>query len=160
MDLNISCSWCFTNGVELNGEIFKTVILIWSFTCGTEKLIEHKNFLQSTLFWWLDYVSWWHRSMLFFRCRKSVNHLHAKTLYQRLPFWTRTLYTKLYLEITRILNHLLATQHTLWMWVHWHLFWAFEEREKLMSFMSAYRCSYAYSIYSSRRCCLWCLLVF
>jgi hypothetical protein len=50
LDLNIQCSWCSTNGVELSGEILRTVILIWSITRGTEKLIEHKNFLQSALF--------------------------------------------------------------------------------------------------------------
>lgn len=48
--LNISGSWSSQNGVELNGEVYKIVIHIWFITCGTEKLIEHKNFLQSTLF--------------------------------------------------------------------------------------------------------------
>lgn len=50
LDHNICCSWCITYGVELNGEVYKIVILIWFITCGTEKLIEHKNFMQSTLF--------------------------------------------------------------------------------------------------------------
>lgn len=36
--------------VELKGEVFKIVILIWFIACGTEKLLEFKNFLQSTLF--------------------------------------------------------------------------------------------------------------
>jgi NADH:ubiquinone oxidoreductase subunit D len=39
----------FSIGVELNGEVYRIAIHIWSTTCGTEKLIEHKNFLQSTL---------------------------------------------------------------------------------------------------------------
>ena len=118
LDHNISSSWCFTNGVELNGEVYKIVILIWSSTCGTEKLIEHKNFLQATLFWCLDYVSWWHKSMLFVSSWKFVNDLSAKALYLISKYWTCTLYSCLFLEITRILNHLLAVQHMLWMLVH------------------------------------------
>lgn len=157
MDLNISCSWCFTYGVELNGEVFKIVIPIWFITWGTEKLIEHKNFLQSSLFWWLDYVSWWLKNMLFFSCRKFINDFCAKALYHISKYWKSTLYSCLFLEITRILNHLLAVQHMPWMWVLWHLFWAFEEREKLMNFMNVFRCSNAYCVYPSRGCGLWCL---
>ena len=140
MDHNTSGSWCSPDGVELNGEVFRTAIPIWSITRGTEKLIEHKNFLQSTLFWCLDYVSWWLKSMLFFSCRKLITDLSAKALCLILIFRTCSIYSSLFLEITRILNHLLAVQHMLWMLAHWHLFWAFEEREKLMNFMSVFRC--------------------
>ena len=38
------------HGIELNGEVIRIVILIWFITRGTEKLIEYKNILQSTLF--------------------------------------------------------------------------------------------------------------
>ena len=107
----------FTNGVELNGEVFKIAILIWFITWGTEKLIEHKNFLQSTLFWWLDHVSWWHKNMLFFSSWKFINDLCAKALSLILKFWKSSLYSRLFLEITRILNHLLAVRHMLWMLV-------------------------------------------
>jgi hypothetical protein len=40
----------FSDGVELNGEVYRIAIHIWSITCGTEKLIEHKNSYNSTLF--------------------------------------------------------------------------------------------------------------
>lgn len=140
MDHNTSSPWCSPNGVELNGEVSKTAIPIWFITWGTEKLIEHKNFLQSTIFWCLDYVSWWLKSMLFFSCRKFINDLCAKALYLTLMFWTCSIYSSLFLEITRILNHLLAVQHMLWMLGLWHLSWAFEEREKLMNFMNVFRC--------------------
>jgi len=47
-------------------------------------------------------------------------------------------YTCLFLEITRILNHLLAILLTVLMLERYHLFWAFEEREKLILFMKEY----------------------
>ena len=136
------------------------MIHIWFITCGTEKLIEHKNFMQSTIFWCLDYVSWWLKNMLFFSCRKSINDLCAKALYLILKYRKSTIYKSLFLEITRILKHLLAVQPMLWMLVLLHHFWAFEEREKLMNFMNVYRGSYAYCLYPSWGCCLWCPLVF
>lgn len=135
----------FSNGVELNGEVYRIVIHIWSITCGTEKLIEHKNFLQSTLFWWLDYVSWWHKSMLFIGSGESFNELNAKVLCLCWKYWKSSEYSWLFLEITRILNHLLAVQLMQWTSVLWHHFWAFEEREKLMNFMNVFRSSYAYA---------------
>jgi len=137
--------------------MLKIVIHIWFITCGTEKLIEHKNYLQATLFWCLDYVSWWLKNMLFFSCGKFINDLCAKALCLILKFWASTLYSSLFLEITRILNHLLAVQRMLWMLVLWLLPWAFEEREKLMSFMNVCRCKDAYSIYTTGRRSFWCL---
>lgn len=153
---NICSTWRFTIGIELNGEVFNIVIHIWVVAWGTEKLIEHKNFLQSTILWCLDYVSWWHKNMLFACCRKPVNDLYCKTLFRKWKFSTSTLYSWLFLEITRILNHLLATQRMQWMLVLLHRLWAFEEREKLMNFMNVFRCTNACRIYPTWRCLIWC----
>ena len=147
MDLNICGPWSSPNGIELNGEVSNIAIPIWIITCGTEKLIEHKNFLQSAIFWCLDYVSWWHKNMLFSCSRKTLNDFYMKKLSRKWKFWKSSLYTWLFLEITRILNHLLATllmQWTLGLLLH---SWAFEEREKLMNFMNVFRSSYARSLY-------------
>ena len=134
MDLNISSPRCSQNDLELNGEISKIVIRIWTSSCGTEKLIEHKNYLQASILWCLDYVSWWPKNILFINSWKLINDFCAVLSYLLLRSSTRSLYTYLFLEITRILNHLLAIQRMLWMLVLWRHFWAFEEREKLMEF--------------------------
>lgn len=137
--------------IELNGEMLKTAILIWLITRGTEKLMEHKNYIQAPLLWCLDYVSWWPKSMLQPECRETINDPLKKSVSLSLLFSKSKLYPWLFLEITRILNHLLAVQHMLWISVHWHLLWAFEEREKLMNSMKESRCSNARSLYSTRR---------
>ena len=114
MDHNISSSWSFTYGVELNGEVYKIVIHIWFITCGTEKLIEHKNFMQSTLFWCLDYVSWWLKNMLCLAV-ESLLMMYMLKHYTNIRNSSRARSIRvLFLEITRILNHLLAvTTHAM-----------------------------------------------
>jgi len=95
---------------------------------GTEKLIEYKNFVQALPYFdRLDYVS-----------MMSQEHAYSlaieKLLNCNIPL--RAQYIRvIFLEITRILNHLLAlTTHILDVGAITPFLWAFEEREKLMEF--------------------------
>lgn len=95
---------------------------------GTEKLIEHKNYLQALPYFdRLDYVS-----------PMSQEHCFAlateKLLNCKIPL--RAKYIRvLFCEITRILNHLLnITTQALDVGAMTPLLWMFEEREKLMEF--------------------------
>jgi len=95
---------------------------------GTEKLIEHKTYLQAVPYFdRLDYVS-----ML------SQEHAFAlaveKLLNIEIP--ERAKYIRiLFVEITRLLNHLMAiTAHAMDVGAVTPFLWAFEEREKLMEF--------------------------
>lgn len=95
---------------------------------GTEKLIEHKNYLQALPYFdRLDYVS-----------MMSQEHGYVlaveKLLKCEVPL--RAQYIRvLFSEITRILNHLLAVAcHALDVGAMTPYFWGFEEREKLMEF--------------------------
>jgi NADH dehydrogenase (ubiquinone) Fe-S protein 2 len=95
---------------------------------GTEKLIEQKPYLQSLPYFdRLDYVS-----------MVSQEHAYSltieKLLYIKIPI--RSKYIRvLFCEITRILNHIMSlTTHALDLGSLTPFLWAFEEREKLMSF--------------------------
>lgn len=95
---------------------------------GTEKLIEHKNYLQALPYFdRLDYVS-----------MMSQEHGYVlaveKLLKCDIPL--RAQYIRvLFSEITRLLNHLLAIAcHALDVGAMTPYFWGFEEREKLMEF--------------------------
>jgi NADH-quinone oxidoreductase subunit D len=95
---------------------------------GTEKLIEHKTYLQAIPYFdRLDYVS-----------PMSQEHCFAlaveKLLSCSIP--KRASYIRvLFCEITRILNHLLnITTHALDVGAMTPLLWMFEEREKIMEF--------------------------
>ena len=95
---------------------------------GTEKLIEQKNYLQALPYFdRLDYVS-----------MMAQEHTYSlaveKLLNCTVPL--RAKYIRvLFLEITRILNHLLAlTTHILDVGAITPFLWGFEEREKLMEF--------------------------
>ena len=95
---------------------------------GTEKLIEYKNFIQALPYFdRLDYVS-----------MMAQEHAYSlaieKLLNCNIPL--RAQYIRvIFLEITRILNHLLAlTTHILDVGAITPFLWAFEEREKLMEF--------------------------
>ena len=95
---------------------------------GTEKLIEHKNYLQALPYFdRLDYVS-----------MMSQEHAYVlaveKLLNCNIPL--RAQYIRvLFSEITRILNHLLAIScHALDVGAMTPFFWGFEEREKLLEF--------------------------
>jgi NADH dehydrogenase (ubiquinone) Fe-S protein 2 len=115
--------------LELNGEVVKrSDPHIGLLHRGTEKLIEHKTYLQALPYFdRLDYVS------------MMVNeHAYSlvieKLLNCEIP--TRAKYIRvLFSEITRILNHLLAICcHAMDVGALTPILWGFEEREKLMEF--------------------------
>ncbi len=116
--------------VQLNGEIIeKADPHIGLLHRGTEKLMEDKIYLQSLPYFdRFDYVS-----ML---CQEhayclAIESLLGTTNYSASFVQVRTLYD----EITRILNHMLAVAcHALDVGSMSPIFWAFEEREKLMEF--------------------------
>ena len=116
--------------VQLNGEIIeKADPHIGLLHRGTEKLMEDKIYLHSLPYFdRFDYVS-----ML---CQEhayclAIESLMDKNNYSSSFVQVRTLYD----EITRILNHLLAIAcHALDVGSMSPIFWAFEEREKLMEF--------------------------
>lgn len=116
--------------VQLNGEIIeKADPHIGLLHRGTEKLMEDKIYLQSLPYFdRFDYVS-----ML---CQEHAYCLAIESLlgtvnYSATFVQVRTLYD----EITRILNHMLAIAcHALDVGSMSPIFWAFEEREKLMEF--------------------------
>jgi NADH dehydrogenase (ubiquinone) Fe-S protein 2 len=115
--------------VDLKGElVVRADAHIGLLHRGTEKLIEYKTYLQALPYFdRLDYVS-----------MMSQEHCYAlgveKLLTISIPL--RASYIRvIFLEITRILNHLLAiTTHALDVGALTPFLWAFEEREKLMEF--------------------------
>ena len=115
--------------LELDGEVVeKADPHIGLLHRGTEKLIENKNYLQGLPYFdRLDYVS-----------MMAQEHAYSlaieKLLKIEIPL--RAQYIRvIFLEITRILNHLLAvTCHALDVGAMTPLLWGFEEREKLMEF--------------------------
>ena len=95
---------------------------------GTEKLIEHKTYLQALPYFdRLDYVS-----------PMALEHCYSlaveKLLGCEVP--KRAQYIRvLFCELTRILNHILnITTHALDVGAMTPLLWLFEEREKVLSF--------------------------
>lgn len=95
---------------------------------GTEKLIEHKNYLQVLPYFdRLDYVS--------MMAQEHAYCLAVEKLFNcKIPL--RAQYIRvIFAEITRILNHLLAVGcHAMDVGAMTPFLWAFEEREKLMEF--------------------------
>jgi NADH-quinone oxidoreductase subunit D len=95
---------------------------------GTEKLIEHKTYLQAVPYFdRLDYVSP--------MCQEHAYSLAVeKLLGCKIP--ARAQYIRvLFSEITRILNHIMAvTTQALDIGAMTPLLWMFEEREKMMTF--------------------------
>ena len=95
---------------------------------GTEKLIEHKTYLQALPYFdRLDYVS-----------MMAQEHTYSLAIEQlaQIEVPKRAQYIRvMFLEITRILNHLLfASCHALDVGAMTPYFWCFEEREKLLEF--------------------------
>lgn len=95
---------------------------------GTEKLIEEKTYLQALPYFdRLDYVS-----------MMSQEHSYTLAVEKLLDIeiTKRASYIRvIFLEITRLLNHLLAVScHALDVGAMTAYFWGFEEREKLMEF--------------------------
>jgi len=115
--------------LELDGEkVIKTEAHIGLLHRGTEKLIEYKNTLQALPYFdRLDYVSMMVQEYAF---SISIENLigYKVSIYD-------TILRIVFIEITRILNHLLAiTTHALDVGAMTPFLWAFEEREKLMFF--------------------------
>src|SRR5689334_3707041 len=115
--------------VELDGEIVKRVDPhIGLLHRGTEKLIEHKTYLQAIPYFdRLDYVAP-------LACEHSFVLAAEKLLGMTLP--PRAQYIRvLYDEISRLLNHLLnVTTQAMDVGALTPPLWGFEEREKLMVF--------------------------
>lgn len=115
--------------LELNGEIVERAEPhIGLLHRGTEKLIEHKNYLQALPYFdRLDYVSMMAQEHTY---SLAVEELISLSVPRRSQF-----IRVLFLEITRILNHLLAVGcHAMDVGAMTPFLWAFEEREKLMEF--------------------------
>jgi NADH dehydrogenase (ubiquinone) Fe-S protein 2 len=115
--------------LELNGEVvYQADPHIGLLHRGTEKLIEFKNYLQALPYFdRLDYVSMMAQEHAY---SLAVENL----LFLSLPL--RAQYIRvIFLELTRILNHLLAiTTHALDVGALTPFLWGFEEREKIMEF--------------------------
>jgi len=115
--------------IELDGEIIlKADPHIGLLHRGTEKLIEYKNYLQGMPYFdRLDYVSMLANEHVF--CYGIEKLIKCKVPY-------RASYIRvIFLEITRLLNHLLSlTTHAIDVGALTPMLWAFEEREKMMEF--------------------------
>ncbi|MFC3225999.1 NADH-quinone oxidoreductase subunit D [Marinibaculum pumilum] len=115
--------------LELDGEVVERADPhIGLLHRGTEKLIEHKTYLQAVPYFdRLDYVS-------------PMNQEHAYALaVERLLGLTvppRGQYVRvLFSELTRVMNHMLnVTTHALDVGATTPALWGFEEREKMMEF--------------------------
>jgi NADH dehydrogenase I D subunit len=113
--------------LELDGEIItRADPHIGLLHRGTEKLLEYKTFMQGLPYFdRLDYVSMMAQELTF---SLAIENLLGMKATRRTNF-IRTIF----LEITRILNHLLAlTTHALDVGAMTPFLWAFERREKLM----------------------------
>ena len=115
--------------LQLDGEVVKRADPhIGLLHRGTEKLIEYKNFLQALPYFdRLDYVS-----------MMANEHTYSlaieKMLSVQIPYRAKVIRV-IFLEITRLLNHLLAVGcHAMDVGAMTPFLWAFEEREKLMEF--------------------------
>lgn len=117
--------------LELNGErVISADPHIGLLHRGTEKLLEYKTFLQGLPYFdRLDYVSMMAQEHCY-----SLAIEKLLGIYDYVPLRARYI-RMIFLEITRILNHLLAiTTHAMDVGALTPFLWAFEEREKLMEF--------------------------
>ncbi len=115
--------------LELSGEIIvKADPHIGLLHRGTEKLIEYKNFLQALPYFdRLDYVSMMAQEHTYSLAVENITRIKIPRRAQIIRV--------IFLEITRILNHLLAIGcHALDVGAMTPFLWSFEEREKLMEF--------------------------
>merc|ERR1711981_1119483 len=116
--------------LQLNGEVIERLDPhIGLLHRGSEKLIEDRIYLQGLPYFdRFDYCSMLVQEHAY--CL-AIESLLQKTNYNSSVSQIRTLYD----ELTRILNHLLAIAcHALDVGSMSSIFWAFEEREKLMEF--------------------------
>lgn len=115
--------------LELDGEIVERADAhIGLLHRGTEKLIEHKTYIQALPYFdRLDYVSMMAQEHTYSLAVEKIANIKVPRRAQVIRV--------LFLEITRILNHLLAVGcHALDVGAMTPFMWAFEEREKLMEF--------------------------
>ncbi|CAH1758497.1 10584_t:CDS:2 [Entrophospora sp. SA101] len=115
--------------LELDGEVIKRADPhIGLLHRGTEKLIEYKTYLQALPYFdRLDYVSMMTNEQCY---SLAVEKLLNIEIPERAKF-IRTLFG----EITRVLNHIMATMsHALDIGALTPFLWMFEEREKLMEY--------------------------
>lgn len=116
--------------VQLNGELVERADPHVGFLHrGTEKLIESRTYLKALPYFdRLDYVSMMTQEHAF--CL-AIESLLKTTSHTALYVQIRVIFD----ELTRILNHLLAiSTHSLDVGNMAPLFWAFEERERIMEF--------------------------
>lgn len=115
--------------LELDGEVIKKADPhIGLLHRGTEKLIEYKTYQQALPYFdRLDYVSMMAQEHTYSLAIEKIGNILVPL---------RAKYIRvLFLEITRILNHLLAVGcHAMDVGAMTPFLWAFEEREKLMEF--------------------------
>jgi len=115
--------------LELDGEVVKKADPhIGLLHRGTEKLIEYKNYSQALPYFdRLDYVS--------MMSQEHTYSLAVETLLKISVSKRAKVIRVIFLELTRILNHLLAVGcHSMDVGAMTPFLWAFEEREKLMEF--------------------------
>jgi NADH dehydrogenase (ubiquinone) Fe-S protein 2 len=115
--------------LELEGETVKKADShIGLLHRGTEKLIEYKTFTQALPYFdRLDYVSMMAQEHTFSLAIEKIGNFEVPLRAKHIRV--------LFLEITRILNHLLAVGcHAMDVGAMTPFLWAFEEREKLMEF--------------------------
>jgi len=115
--------------LELDGEVVKKADPhIGLLHRGTEKLIEYKNYSQALPYFdRLDYVS--------MMSQEHTYSLAVETLLKISVPKRAKVIRVIFLELTRILNHLLAVGcHSMDVGAMTPFLWAFEEREKLMEF--------------------------
>jgi NADH dehydrogenase (ubiquinone) Fe-S protein 2 len=115
--------------LELEGETVKKADShIGLLHRGTEKLIEYKTFTQALPYFdRLDYVSMMAQEHTFSLAVEKIGGFEVPLRAKHIRV--------LFLEITRILNHLLAVGcHAMDVGAMTPFLWAFEEREKLMEF--------------------------
>ena len=115
--------------LELDGEVIvKADPHIGLLHRGTEKLIEHKNYMQALPYFdRLDYVS--------MMAQEHAYSLAIESLLKMEVPRRGKIIRVIFSEITRILNHLLAlTTHMMDVGAMTPFLWGFEEREKLMEF--------------------------
>jgi len=95
---------------------------------GTEKLIEYKNYLQALPYFdRLDYVSMMAQEHTYSLAVEKIGNI-------KIPRRAQVIRV-IFLEITRLLNHLLAVGcHAMDVGAMTPFLWSFEEREKLMEF--------------------------
>lgn len=115
--------------LELDGEIVERADPhIGLLHRGTEKLIEYKTYIQALPYFdRLDYVSMMAQEHTYSLAVEKIANIKVPRRAQIIRV--------LFLEITRILNHLLAIGcHALDVGAMTPFMWSFEEREKLMEF--------------------------